>query len=126
MNVKELVRLPDPRKDVQAEVREVVREIFDKPHVLIRVRLTGWHFAHRAEEPFLAVGDAVSRRVLIARDGLTADAYFDKALPAAQRVSFGYGNTICWDFDIPVSPKKIARLDRALLQEGVIDPFARR
>jgi hypothetical protein len=126
MNAKELIRLPDPRKNVRIEVREVVRDVFDKPHVFIRVRLTGWHFPGRALEPFLAIGRVVSRSVIIDRDGLVADAYFDKPLPAAKRISFGYGKIIRWDFDLSIDPKKITRLDRARLPEGVTDPFRRR
>lgn len=123
MNAKELIRLPDPRKDVRIEVREVVRDVFDKPHVFIRVRLTGWHFPGRALEPFLLIGKVVSRVVIIDPDGFGANAYFDKPIPVAKRVSFGYGNIIQWDFDLPIDPKKITRLDRAQLPEGVIDPF---
>src|SRR2546421_7383834 len=102
MDAKDLIRLPDPRKNVRIETSEVVRDVFDKPHVFIRVRLTGWHFPHRALEPFLVIGKVVSRTVIIDRDGLVADAYFDKPLPAAKRISFGYGNVIHWDFDISI------------------------
>jgi hypothetical protein len=126
MDAKELIRLPDPRKNVRAEVREVVREILGKPHLLLRMRLTGWHFPHRAPVPFVAVGDVVSRMVIIDRDGLAANAYFDKALPAANYVSFGYGKTIQWDFDIAIDPKSIRHLDRARLPETIIDPFHHR
>jgi hypothetical protein len=126
MDAKELTRLPDPRKNVHAEVREVVQDIHGKPHLFLRVRLTGWGFPHRAQEPFLAVGDVVSRRVVIDRDGLAANAYFDKQLPAATRVSFGYGNTINWDFDVAIEPRSIHRLDRTRLPEKTIDPFPTR
>lgn len=44
MNAKELIRLPDPRADVQIEMREVVQDFRGKPHILIRVQLTGWYF----------------------------------------------------------------------------------
>lgn len=126
MKAKDLIRLPDPRKNVRIEVREVVRDVFEKPHVFIRVRLTGWHFTHRALEPFLLIGKVVSRTVIISRDGLAADAYFDVPLPAAKRISFGYGDVIHWDFDLPIDPKMITRLDRARLPEGVTDPLGSR
>ncbi|MEA2328988.1 MAG: hypothetical protein QOE68_3947 [Thermoanaerobaculia bacterium] len=123
MEAKELIRLPDQRKKVRAELREVVKEIHGKPHLLIRLHLTGWHFPHRGAEPFVAVGDVVSKRVTISRDELTADAYFDKPLPAAERLSFGYGKIISWDFDIPIDPHHIAPLDRTKLPHGIINPF---
>jgi hypothetical protein len=123
MNIESLIRLPDPRKDVRIEAREVVRDVFDKPHLFIRVQLTGWHFPHRAPEPFLVVGDAISRRVIIDRDGLVAHAYFDRPLPATQRVSFGYGIVIHWDFEVPIDPERIRRLERTRLPKGTVDPF---
>lgn len=126
MDVKELIRLPRPQDNVRIEMREVVRDVFDKPHVFIRIRLTGWHFPHRALEPFAVVGDVVSQLVLIDRDGLAADAYFDKPLRGAKRISFGYGKVIHWDFDIPVQPKAITRLNRSRLPKETLDPFRRR
>jgi hypothetical protein len=123
MNVKELIRLPDPMKNVRAELREVIRDVFDKPHVFIRVRLTGWHFPGRAPEPFMAIGNVVSRTVIIDPDGFGANGYFDKALPVARRVSFGYGKVIQWDFPLSIDPKKMTRLERSRLPKEVIDPF---
>lgn len=123
MDAKELVRLPDPRADVQIEMREVVKDFRDRRHLFIRVRLTGWHFPHRAPEPFAVIGDTVSHHVVISRDGLQADAYFNSALPAAPVLSFGYGKVITWDFPLPKRRKKIAPLDRAKLPDGTVDPF---
>ena len=89
MKFEDIVRLPDPRRSVKAEVREVIRDVQERPHVFVRVRLTGWHFPQRAPEPFLTIGRAVSAFVLIGREGTSADAYFDIRPPAAERVSFG-------------------------------------
>jgi hypothetical protein len=121
MNIKEITRLPDPRKDVKVEIREVVHDVHKKPHVFIRVRLSGWHFPERALEPFLVIGKTVSKFVLIAHEGTTADAYFDVRPQVAKRVSFGYGNVISWDFDVTIEPKGIDPLDRARLPKGFVD-----
>jgi hypothetical protein len=121
MNINDIVRLPDPRKDVKVQLREVVRDIGKKPHILIRVRLTGWHFPQRAPEPFLVIGKTVSKFVILDEEGTTADAYFDVRPPAAKRVSFGYGNIIAWDFEVPIAPAKIETVDRARLPKGVVD-----
>ena len=123
MDAKEIKRLPDPRKDVRAEVREVLRDVKGKPHVLLRLKLTGWYFPHRAAEPFVVVGDVVSKKVIIDRDALTANAYFDKPVPRADRISFGYGKTIAWDFDVTIEPQRGPRLERQKLPGGVVDPF---
>jgi len=123
MKARELIRLPDPREKVRAELREVVRDVFGKPHVFFRLRLTGWSFPHRGLEPFMAVGDVVSRTVILDRDGLGANGYFDEPLPRADRVSFGYGNIINWDFDLKIDPQRVPRLDRFKLPREVVDPF---
>jgi hypothetical protein len=123
MEAKDIIRLPDARENVRADVREVVRDQSGKPHVFIRVRLTGWNFPHRAREPFAVVGDVVSKRVAIDADGLGANAYFDKPLPESRNVGFGYGNVLKWEFGTPVAPSKIERLDRARLPQGIVDPF---
>jgi hypothetical protein len=121
MKFEEIIRLPEQKRSVTAEISEVVRDVAQQPHIFVRVRLRGWHFPERAPEPFLVIGKAVSKFVLIAQDRETADAYFDAVPPAAQGVSFGYGKTISWDFDLAVDPKKIIRLDRARLPRGHID-----
>ena len=71
----------------------------------------------------MVVGQVVSQRVEISPDGQIARAYFNEPLPRAERVSFGYGNIINWDFDLSIDPEKIPRLDRVRLPKGVIDPF---
>jgi len=123
MDAKELTRLPDPRENVRGELREVIKDLRGKRQLYIRLRLTGWHFPHRAAEPFAVIGNVVSQRVIISRDGLSADAYFDRRVPPAQRVSFGYGKIIAWDFDIPIQPTQIEFLDRTKLPAGTFDPF---
>ena len=123
MQVADIIRLPDPRKNVKLELAEVLRDINGRPHVFVRVKLSGWHFPHRAQIPFLLVGNTLSTLVIIARDSSSASAYFDRAVPSADRVSLGYGKTIRWDFDIAVDPQTMPRLDRARLPDRVVDPF---
>jgi hypothetical protein len=125
MNVKDIIRLPDPRRNVRVELREVVIELHHKPHVFLRMRITGWRFPHRAQEPFVLVGETVSRLVQIAPDELTADAYFDHPIPPAKSFTVGYGRIAEWDFDVPLDARRVERLDRARLSRDIVDPFAR-
>jgi hypothetical protein len=120
MKFEEIIRLTEPKPSVKAEIKEVVRDVAEQSHVFIRVRLSGWHFPERALEPFVVIGKVVSRFVRIGPDQTTADAYFDVDLPAADRLSFGYGKVISWDFEVAVDPKQIGRLDRARLPAGHI------
>lgn len=121
MEASDVIRLPDLRENVRATVREVVRDLDGVPHVLWRLTLTGWVFPGRANKPFMLVGDAVSDFVRLTPDGV-AHGYFRRPLPAAERVSFGYGRVVKWDFDVAVDPE-VPRLDRRRLPEGVVDPY---
>ena len=123
MQAQDIIRPPDPRFTVHSQLRETVREFHGEPHVFLQLKLTGWYFPERAGLPFVLVGDVLSRFVVIAPDGLSATAYFDRPLPPAGRVSFGYGRIVAWDFDLPVEPEAVERLDRERLPAGVVDPF---
>ena len=123
MRAQDIIRPPDPRLTVRGDLRETVHGFKGEPHLFLQLKLTGWHFPERAGLPFVLVGDVLSRFVVIAPDGLSATAYFDRPLPAADRVSFGYGRIVAWDFDIAVDPQAVERLDRERLPAGVVDPF---
>jgi hypothetical protein len=120
MDFEQIIRIPEPVMKVKAEVREVVHDVNNKPHVFIRVRLSGWHFPQRAPEPFMVIGRVVSKFVLIGPGEAYADGYFDVRPPRARQVSFGYGNTISWDFAVAVDPPKVPALDKKRLPKGVI------
>lgn len=115
LEAKEIIRHPDPRKQVRAQLREVIHDFRGKPGRFIRVRLSGWHFPRRAPEPFMVIGEAVSRFVRISPDGLAADGYFTSELAAGRSVEFGYGKVVSWEFPVTIQPRQIQRLDRAAL-----------
>lgn len=121
MDASDIIRLPDPRENVRAHVREVVRDVAGHPTVLWRLTLTGWHFVDRDSKAFMVVGDAVSDFVRITLDGV-AHGYFGRRIPEAKRVSFGYGRVVAWDFDLDLDGK-VERLDRARLPKDVLDRF---
>lgn len=121
MNASEIIRLPDPRENVHLDAREVVRDVAGTPTIFVRVRVTGWHFPHRAPEPFMLIGNVVSRFVIISSDGHIADAFFDTAIADAPGVSVGYGHVVEWDFNIPVHVADLRVLDRARVPPGTID-----
>lgn len=124
MNAKEVVRLPDPRQSVKAEVSEIIRDMKGRPHLFTRVRLTGWNFPHRAPEPFVMIGRAASAFVLIDRTGSSADAFFEVYLPDAKTITFGYGNIATWDFPVSIVSKSIKPLDRERLPKEIFIPKA--
>ena len=119
LEANEIIRHPDPRRQVQAQLREVIHDFQGKPARFFRVRLTGWHFPQRAPMPFMVIGDTVSRFVRISPDGSTADGYFVKELPAGRKLEFGYGKVVSWDFPVTIEPGQIERIDRSALPASV-------
>jgi hypothetical protein len=124
MQAKDIRRMPDRKRDARLQLREVVRDLDGRPHVFLRLRLTGFYFPPGALAPFMMVGDVVSRFASSSADGLTVTAYFDQPLPQARIVTLGYGNVAVEDFNLEVDTRALSRLDRERLPRGVIDPFA--
>src|SRR5436853_1167289 len=94
LEAKDIIRLEGPVPEIEIDVREVLRDLHGRPHLLTRVRISGGYFPPRAEEPFLLVGDVVSWFAVTDQDMRTLRAYFDKPLPRARRASFGYGHVV--------------------------------
>lgn len=115
LEAKEIIRHPDPRGQVRAQLREVIHDFRGRPGRFVRLRLSGWHFPQRAPEPFMLIGEAVSRFVRISPDGLTADGYFTGEPAGARNVEFGYGKVVSWEFPVAIDPRRIERLDRSTL-----------
>ena len=121
MEAKDIIRPPDPRRKARVDLREVLLDAERRTRVYERVKVSNYYFPLRAEAPFVMVGDVVSRYAKIAADGLSITGYFDRPVPAAERVTVGYGRTVFVDFDVPVDPRGMARLDRLRLPPHVID-----
>lgn len=90
----DLIDFPIESERLHWEARQVLRDLHQEPHLLIRVKLTGTFFPQRAEEPFVRVGEVRSRFVEIAEDGQSISAYFDEPVPPRGFVEFGYGDEV--------------------------------
>ncbi|MFP5248077.1 MAG: hypothetical protein ACLGH0_15395 [Thermoanaerobaculia bacterium] len=123
MEATEIIRRPDPRASVRINFREVVRDVGEKPHVFIRVTLTGWRFSTGAYDYALLIGNTVSRFTRVSADRVTLYAYFDRPIPRAEVVTLVYGKTAIEDFRFDIEPQRIPRLERSRLPKGVADPF---
>jgi len=121
MEINDIIRLPDPRKQIRSEVREVVQDWEGRPQVFWRLRLSNWHFIPRAQIPFVLVGKVLSHHVRVDEDLSAANAYFDRPLPPAKQVTFGWGRTVDWEAPITINPRKVERLNRRRLPKGVVD-----
>ncbi len=96
----------------------MVRDIHGKPHVLLRLKLSGTHFPQRALEPWVQVGRVRSRFVEIAPDGLSASAYFDR-LPRGGTIELGYGPEVLLRFPHPFVAEPVRALDVKRLPANV-------
>jgi hypothetical protein len=108
---RDLIEYPIESERLQWEARQVIRDLYHEPHLLLRLKLTGTQFMHLSEEPFVVVGGTRSRFVKIAEDGSAACAYFDEPLPLRGRIEFGYGNDILLRFPRTFDTGSVKRLD---------------
>jgi hypothetical protein len=115
----DLIEFPIVSGRLQWDAREVVQDLFGRPHLLLRIRLVGTHFPHRALEPFLRVGGVVSRFAQISDDGLSVSGYFDRPVENGRPVEFGYGAQVLLRTGRPFSQERAPRLDRGRLPTGV-------
>jgi hypothetical protein len=106
-----LPRLPIREREFSWSAKEVVRDLEGRPHLFLRLSLTGPYFPYRALEPFARVGRVRSRLVRIVDDGRRALAYFDRKIPDTGTIEFGYGIQVVYRF-----PRKFERDEVELLE----------
>ena len=113
----DLIEFPIESQKLKWESKVVVREITEGPRLYIRLKLTGTRFPLFNTIPFVRVGRAVTHFIDIAEDGLSANAYFDQALPESGVVEFGYDNQTLLRFPLRYSEEGVLRLDQERLPE---------
>lgn len=118
MMFRNLIEFPIESERLNWEARQVVRDLYNEPHLFLRLKLTGTHFPQRAIEPFVLVGEVLSQFVLISEDGLSAHAYFDRWPPERGVVEFGYGKKVFLRFPHRFSSESAEFLDLNLIPEG--------
>ncbi|HFD88183.1 MAG TPA: hypothetical protein ENJ35_10990 [Gammaproteobacteria bacterium] len=117
--LRDLIEFPVVTDKVIWEARQVLRDMGEKPkpHILLRIKLSGTYFEQRALEPYVSVGKVRSLFVEISEDGLTASAYFDKPLPTEGMIEFGYGNEAMFRLKSPFDPDNVRVLDPKFLRK---------
>lgn len=105
--------------------KEVIKEIDKKPHLLIRIEISGSHFPHRALEPFMKI--RVNKEEImsswftdVSRDNSKLIGYFPIDLPSKGVIEFGYGNQVMGIVDEKIDFDVISHLDREQLPEKVV------
>lgn len=113
----DLIEFPIESPKLKWESKVVVREINEGPRLYIRLKLTGTRFPLLNTIPFVRVGRAVTHYIDIAEDGLSANAYFEQALPEGGVVEFGYDTQTLLRFPQRYAGEGVIRLDQQRLPE---------
>ncbi len=108
-------------KDFSLRAQEVVREMGEKPFLMLRVTLVGPHFPHRGAYPFLRVaGAGVAGESLMAEisaDQKELNGYFPLDVKLSGRLEFGYGGQVLGS--VPIAKLEPRQLDRSRLEKDV-------
>ena len=108
------------------QAAEVVREVDHRPHLLVRVSVTGGFFPHRASPPVMqiAYGNGAYARswfTQISPDNRTLHGYFAPDLPEEGIIEFGYPDAL-GRVHAAFSEREVRRLLRDRLDKGVVVP----
>jgi hypothetical protein len=115
----DLIQFPIESPKLRWESKVVVREINEGPRLYIRLRLSGTRFPLFNTIPFVRIGKTVTHYVDIADDGLSANAYFEHALPEDGVVEFGYDVQTLLRFPQRYTGNVVTRLDQKRLPKSL-------
>ncbi|MHC4692049.1 MAG: hypothetical protein ACYS67_04845 [Planctomycetota bacterium] len=119
--------------EYKALATEVVRVLDDRPHLLVRIEVSGEHFPHRAPHPFVMVkvGEDEYYKDLfteVSPDNHKLLGYLPVNIPSKGVIVFGYGDEIWGRIPGEFDAASVTRLDRKRLPEKVVivdDDFLR-
>jgi hypothetical protein len=119
------VQVDMQRVEYTWEAREVVRELNDRPHHLLRVEIKGGPFPQRALEPVARItshgGDqSASWFATISDDGQSLSAYFPLDVPEEGTLEIGYFPVITARLAKPFERALVVKLDPSRLGPDVI------
>jgi hypothetical protein len=122
------------RNELSWHAREVVRELDDRTHLLLRIRIRGGSFPQLDAPPFVRV---LGRRrsveswfAQVAEDGSSLSGYFPVDARILEGVvEYGYGSRVFGRVPAPFDPLEVERLERPRLPEDLVvvtEQFIRR
>jgi hypothetical protein len=111
--------------EYKAIAREVVKEFNDRPHLLVRIEVSGEYFPHRAPHPFIRIkagpkkyfGDLFAT---VSPDNRKLIGYLPVHIPKSGFIEFGYGSEIWGAVPIVFNAKSVERLDRKRLPKDIV------
>jgi hypothetical protein len=106
---------------LQIEAVEVLREVGELPHLLLRIAIRGGRFPQRALEPFARVDDSgravEAYLVEIDDDESGLRAYFASDLPLRGSLTLGYGSEVTAEIPLTRLELQAQRLDEQKIEE---------
>lgn len=113
-------------EQVEWRAQEVIKELDDRPHLLVRLEIVGPYFPHRAPEPFVRIvsGEQVvaeSWFTDISEDNRKLVAYFPTDMPQGEIIEFGYGIDVMGRIRAPFESGMVKRLEREKLPAEVVE-----
>jgi hypothetical protein len=115
----DLIKFPLQHESLKWEAREALLDVHGRPHLFLRIKLTGTRFPLIAQIPRVWVGQVFARLVTIDDDRRTARAYFDQPLPAEGDLYFGHVGKAELHFG-RFELRRAVMLDRARLPKDVV------
>lgn len=106
--------------------QEVIKELDDRPHLLVRIEITGPYFPHRAPEPFVRIlsGERVvaeSWFAKVSEDNRKLLGYFPTDVPEGEIIEFGYGNEVMGRIPAAFETSIVQRLERERLPKEAVE-----
>ena len=120
--------------EYKALAKEVVRVLDDRPHLLVRIEISGEHFPDRAQHPFvmIKVGEEEYFKDLfteVSPDNKKLLGYLPVNIPSKGIIVFGYGDEIWGTVLGKFGTASVGRLDKKRLPKKIVivdDNFLRR
>jgi len=111
--------------EYKAHANEVVKVLNDRPHLIVRVEVSGEHFPHRAPHPFIRIqvgkeeyfNDLFTE---VSPDSQKLLGYLPVNTPARGIIEFGYGAEIWGTIPIEFNAESVTRLDRKRLPKNIV------
>lgn len=111
---------------VEWRAREVVKDLDDRPHLLVRVEIAGPHFPHRAVDPRVRIlrGEQVvaeSWFAQVSEDNRRILAYFPTDVPEGDVIEFGYEDDVMGRIRADFGSGLVQRLERGRLPKETVE-----
>jgi hypothetical protein len=111
------------------QAREVIKNVDERPHLVVRIDISGAYFPHRAAEPFVRIVTDRDQVVFnwfaeVADDNRGLVGYFPTDLPGRGTIEFGYGGKILGRAWVEFESKAVKKLDRTRLAKEVVEVSA--